>query len=83
MAHGMRTTNRNRAAVQDFSGRARKIWAEPDKNDRSSIFGIRDVEDEDGPGSDENLAEIALLNLALLHAEAADEIGTILNNVMS
>lgn len=75
MAQGMRTTTKNRAAVQDFRGRARRIWGEPEKN--FSIFGSRDIEDEERSKSDENLAEIALLNLALLQAEANDQRGTI------
>lgn len=73
MAYGMRTTNRNRAAVQEFRGRERKIWGAPDESSSASIFNDHEndeVEEEDADDAERNLAEIAQLNLALLQAEA-------------
>ncbi len=75
MAQGMKTTNRNRAAVQEFRGRSRKIWGIPEAVSDLSAFhdhyeheeGLNDQNEDEHTS---NLAEIAQLNISLLQAEA-------------
>lgn len=75
MAYGMRTTNRSRVAVQEFRGRARKIWGASTEVPEPSVFNDHEREEieEDREDEDEShLAEIAQLNLEILQAEAED-----------
>jgi len=75
MAYGMHTTNRSRVAVQEFRGRARKIWGASTEVPEPSVFNDHEREEieEDREDEDEShLAEIAQLNLAILQAEAED-----------
>ena len=75
MAYGMRTTARNRAAIQEYRGRVRKIWLSRDEESTPSVFddnGHHDNEEGREDDAERNLAELAQLNLDLLHAEAAE-----------
>lgn len=73
-AQGMKTTNRNKAAVQEFRGHSRKIWGVPEMASDLSSFNHHGIEesaqDEAEASRISNLEEIAQLNIDLLQAEA-------------
>ena len=62
MAYGMCTTNRSRVAVQEFRGRARKIWGASTEVSQPLIFNNHEEEENEEEKEDEDerrLAEIA------------------------
>lgn len=75
MAYGMRTTNRNRAAVQEFRGRVRKLWGVPE-SPQTAMNPFNNHAEEETIEEDDlqaiQLAEIAQFNIALLQEEADD-----------